>query len=522
MRWLACGLAAGLFAWNAAFFYFPGQGFTHLIEFGAMEHERYLPELKAVNHYEVPKSPGYDSQWYAQIAMRPRLADPVLKKAVDGLSYRARRILFPLIAWALAWGNPARAMHIFAAENLVCWYLLALLLFHWFPPVSWGNVARWAAVLFSFGMIFSVTRALLDGPSLLLVASGMALVEARRPWLAAMVLGLSSFGRETNILSGAGMEIPRDRATRAWATWLLRAAVVVVPLLAWVVCLRLWLGKEDDVGARNLAMPFAGLANKLEDIVARLGAEGYDSVAKFDLLVVVGLMAQFFFFAFRRRWQDPWWRLGASYAVLMAFLGDAVWEAYPSAAARVLLPMTLAFNIRVPRGRWWIVLLLVGNLGVIASVDISKPPGKESYIVVGPRDLRINPKGGDAVGVIYGPRNWWTPEKSRWSFWRWNQGDATITIHNPQPFTLMVWLRFHLRPIDERKAIVLRGGSIVWQGQLEPSEVKYVSLKGIDLPPGDTVFVFKSDRPAGYPGNGDQRRLSFSLRDLELDLKGRR
>jgi len=58
---------------------------------------------------------------------------------------------------------------------------------------------------------------------------------------------------------------------------------------------------------------------------------------------------------------------GASYAVLMIFLGDAVWESYPSAAARVLLPMTVAFNILVPRGKWWPILLVVGNLGVLAS-----------------------------------------------------------------------------------------------------------------------------------------------------------
>ena len=139
MRWLFYVALAGVFAWNTALGYLPGQGFTYLIQFGALEHERFLPELKAVNHFEVAKSPGYDSQWYAQIAMRPHLNDPALKKAVDGLPYRARRILFPLIAWLLAWGNPARAMNIYALENVICWFLLAALLLRWFPPASWAT-----------------------------------------------------------------------------------------------------------------------------------------------------------------------------------------------------------------------------------------------------------------------------------------------------------------------------------------------------------------------------------------------
>ncbi len=53
-----------------AFFHLPGLGFTYLIEFSSSEHARYLPEVKAVNHYETD-SPGYDSQWYVQIALRP-------------------------------------------------------------------------------------------------------------------------------------------------------------------------------------------------------------------------------------------------------------------------------------------------------------------------------------------------------------------------------------------------------------------------------------------------------------------
>lgn len=523
LRWTACGAVLAIFAWNTAFFYLPGLGFTYLIQFGEKGHRNYLPELKAVDHYEMPNSIGYDSQYYAQIALRPHPSDPQLNRAVDGLPYRARRILIPIAAWLLGGGDPARVLNVFALENVVCWFLLAALLLRWLPPVSWGNVARWTAVLFSFGLIFSVARALLDGPSLLLIAVGMALVESRRPWLAAAVLGISGLGKETNLLSAAGMRLPESRNARMWPAWLCRATLVLLPLAAWMLCLRMWLGHGDYMGdERNFAPPFAALAEKLQQSVSQLIAEGYPSLAKFDLLVMAGLLAQFFFFAFRRRWDEPWWRVGACYAVLMIFLGGAVWENYPSAAARVLLPMTLAFNILVPRRGWWPLLLVIGNLGVVASADIFKPPGRESFVVEGPNELKVNPRDGSAVEAVYGPLNWWHPEKSRWEFWRWSLGEATVAIRNPQPFTMTAHVRFRLRSVDEREAIVMMGSTVMWKGLLQAGEVRKVTLGGIVLPPGDTVLLFKSDRPAAYPGNNDPRRLSFSLRGFEIDLENRK
>jgi hypothetical protein len=523
LRWLACAALAALFAWNVSFFYLPGQGFSYLIQFGGKLHDQYLPEVKAVNHYEMPDSTGYDSQWYVQIAIRPHLKDPALAKAVDSLPYRARRILFLWTSWLIGGGDPARVMNVYALQNVACWFLLAALLFRWLPPVNWGNCARWAAVLFSFGLIFSVKGALLDGPSLLLIAVGMALVESEHPWLGAAVLGASGLGKDTSVLCGAGMRLPDSRNPRSWAPWLARVAIVVVPLAAWMLCLRMWLGGRDDIGNRNFGAPFAGLTEKLQQSISQYIAGGYPAViARLDLLVLVGLVAQFFFFAFRQRWHDPWWRIGACYAVLMVFLGDAVWENYPSAAARALLPMTLAFNIAVPRRGWWALLLIVGNLGILASADVLKPPGRESFIVEGPRALRINHKDGHVVEAIYDAHKWYAPEKSRWDFFRWNMGDGSVTIRNPQPFAMAATVKFKLRSVDERAVIVTRGGKLLWRGTLKPAEVRDVILSDLELPPGDTALTFSSDRPPMHPGNGDIRKLTFSLRDFEIDLKGRR
>src|SRR5665213_2931168 len=76
---LAYAATVAVFLWICSQFYLPGKGFTYLIEFGAREEAHYLPELRAINHYSLPDSNGYDGQAYAQIAMRPHLGDPVLQ-----------------------------------------------------------------------------------------------------------------------------------------------------------------------------------------------------------------------------------------------------------------------------------------------------------------------------------------------------------------------------------------------------------------------------------------------------------
>ena len=44
-------------------------------------------------------------------------------------------------------------------------------------------------------------------------------------------------------------------------------------------------------------------------------------------------------------------RVGVAYVVLMVVLGPDVWGGYPGAALRVVLPMTIAFNLLLPRTR---------------------------------------------------------------------------------------------------------------------------------------------------------------------------
>ena len=512
---LAYVATVALFVWLCAQFYLPGKGFTYLIMFGERAQAPYIPALKEINHYAEPESTGYDAQYYAQIAMRPWLSNRALTAAMDSMPYRARRILFSWTAYGLAWGDAARALHIYAVQNIGCWFLLAILLLHWFPATSWENFFRWFGILFSFGLCFSVRGSLVDGPSLLLIALGMMLYERGRTVWAAGVLGVAGLGKETNILAATAFAPLRWNAPKEWARAIGHGLIVLAPLGIWMVTLKLWLGSDGDAGARNFAWPFAAYVNKWRETAAVFDTDDAGSIGLWSAMMLVALTVQWLFFALRPRWSELWWRVGAGYALLMVVLGDAVWEGYPGAGSRVLLPMTLAFNVLLPRGRKWWALLLLGNLSVFFSSDTLKPPGRESFRVEGPRALMMVEATGQTVEAVFSDSQWFQPERSRFDYWRWSRGDAEVVFRNPQPFPLIVDVTLDLKSSDERKVTVRNGEAVLWAGETV-QKLRGVEWRGVRLEPGDTVWKFVTDKPAQQPSSGDLRKVGFSLRNLQI------
>jgi hypothetical protein len=68
-----------------------------------------------------------------------------------------------------------------------------------------------------------------------------------------------------------------------------------------------------------------------------------------------------------------------AYALLMTVLGPAVWEGDPGAMSRVLVPMTIAFNVLLFRGRWSWTFWCLGNLSVLHGLDVMMVPGLSGW-----------------------------------------------------------------------------------------------------------------------------------------------
>ncbi|HKB58399.1 MAG TPA: hypothetical protein VKC51_12510 [Lacunisphaera sp.] len=517
---VALGYAAlvVLFVWTLAQFYIPGKGLSYLIAFGAKQENARLSKVRKLDYFVARASDGYDAQYYVQVAMDPSLQNRELRQAVDSLPYRARRILFSATAYVLGFGRPGWILQAFALQNVLCWFLLAGLLLHWFPPRSWDNFLRWTGIVFSFGVCVSCRNALFDGPSLLLIAWGVYLLEKGRPWGATAVLALSGLGKETNLLGSAALLPKTADGGRAWGLAMARGLLTALPLALWILYIALAVGgKMDDLGARNFDLPFVAYLRKWQEI-----GDGWADVSVvnagplWSLLMLVALTVQFLFLMLRPQWDKAWWRIGLSFALLMIFLGDAVWEGYPGAASRVLLPMQLAFNILVPAGRaWWLVLVL-GNLTLLAAPATLESPTGEGYVIKG-RDELVYGRAGQKVTIDFSD-TWYPVERHNNDYWCWSAGEAVLTLHNPHPAPLRVRLRFSLNVNERRRVRLSINGADAWATELGSSGAVNVVLGEVVLQPGDSAMEFSTDTPPSRIGT-DPRPLAFRVQNLRIDLQ---
>ena len=348
-RWTAAYLGSiAAFLVAAAAYYHPGSGFTFFIEFPAKQHEREIAAVRSAPHFDHQQSDGYDGQFYAQIAVDPLLKDPAIDRLVE-TPYRARRIFFSWTAFVLGLGRPAWILQAYAFQNIVCWLLLAWLLCRWFPPSDARAFVLWAGCLFSPGVLASVRYALPDGPSALLVAAGIALLERGRPIASAILTSVAALGRETAVLAAAAYSSLLRRNRRAWLLAALCVLIVGVPLALWFDYLRsIYRATAFTTGRDNFAAPLTALFWKVTATRRELRRSGLSLANLLTLTSLIAFVVQAAVIAwnmFRIPRRSPWMFAAAPFVLLAFVLGQPVWEGSPGAYTRVLIPLTLGTNV---------------------------------------------------------------------------------------------------------------------------------------------------------------------------------
>ena len=498
----------GAFLWLIAGFYLPGTGFTSLLSIGERLDRSAVTKLKAVPHYVYENSYGYDGTYYVQLALHPSLDEPELRGAIDNLSYRARRILPSWAAWALGFGRAGWIVQVFALLNVAVWLALAWLLLRWLPPTSWSNLLRWGGVLFSHGMGMSVRNSLVDAPSLLLVAMAMIAIERGRRPGAVLALGAAVLTKETSMLAASAWLPTRGggEGARGWLRAARLALLAVLPFALWIGYVRWRVGPTADTGLGNFAWPLAGLAEKCGAVLGEFVTLGPGPAEAGSLLVVVALVTQAAFFLLRREPARPWWRVGASFAVLMLFVARPVWEGYPGAATRVLLPMTLAFNLLVPRGRGWLLVLVAGNLSAIMGVGELTSPPHESFRVTGETALvRFERGAGWDVAEAGGGRQW-----------RWSSGSGRLRVTSRASEPLRIRLSGEIAAVKPSRMTIRVGEVAGWSGEAEVRRRAFGPVEFTLEPGAAREIEFKADTPGVRFAAGDSRVLAFAAYDVEI------
>jgi hypothetical protein len=353
-----------------------------------------------------------------------------------------------------------------------------------------------------------VRLALTDLTALALIATAFLAVENSRTRLASGWLALATLARETSVPALFGLcEAPWFSRKNA-----IRAAIAIAPLAAWLGYVR-WRIGPADAGWANFTWPGSGLVEKWGAVLPAISTVGDKPLAWSTLLATLAISTQAAFIVLKPGWSDRWWRLGAAYTAMMLFLGTAVWEGFPGAATRVLLPLNLAFNVLAYRTRASVAWLIVGNLTVFAGLLALRDVPHDANELVAQRL-------GGRTAIVRFENDWFGREDNRRHTWLWSRRQSTLTIEllpssaSGEP----VKVDFGLRSLVPRKVVLQVNGRDIWQAAVSETISRHSVTVSAQVG-ARAKLEFLTDTP-GVPESAapGARELAFALYDLRLAL----
>jgi hypothetical protein len=369
-------------------------GWTALV--GVVARTRYGSDVRALliigEQTQLPRAfatiptagpTGYDGAMYAALATDPLLRWLDTPHDLDSPSYRATRIMVPLLAWVLALGHAPAAIVLY---QLLCWglaigavYFLARWLADEDRSPWWALAAAGGA-----GMAAAIIRSVPDAAALCFMLAALWLHARGRPPLALGFAVAAVLTRETSILAAlaiAADELRRRRLGTAAAFAALPAAAAA----GWQLHLRHVLGAAFDTGIGNFALPFAWLPHKCA-VIVQGGIWGIWWEEVFGTVAVVATVIAFVAVVSRpSRWCAAELTFLA-FAGMGLFLGANVYcETWAYARALIPVPFLAALigeRQAVPWRRW--ALRLVVLLYLVAGITMIHAEVRDA---LGPRTL---------------------------------------------------------------------------------------------------------------------------------------
>lgn len=226
---------------------------------------------------------GYDGQYVYLIALNPDPAWAARQPpdVIDTPAYRYQRILLPLLARLLAFGQPA----------LVPWAIIGLSLlaqvvgtFLVGELLSAYGVSRWYALVYGLwvGFVYAVRLALTEPLAYALVAAALLSSRRGRERWAALLYGLALFAKEVTFLFVVA-HLVWLAAQRDWRSVVRLASIALLPFIIFQFVIlyvfgRFGLGSGGYLGTPFEIIPYMGLW--------RIGEVSLPALALFSVLFV--------------------------------------------------------------------------------------------------------------------------------------------------------------------------------------------------------------------------------------------
>lgn len=271
--WLVTGCVLAVYAvWITAYLS-AGHDIRDFINIGTrfLDQSNASPVIRVdpTYQYRSPDGTGYDGQFAYYMALDPAHAASYM----DFPAYRYTRILYPMLARALAFGQPALIPYTLFLINYLAVAGGTLALALWLKR---SGRSPWLALVYSFSIgLFTALQADLNEPlAFACLAAAIYLFDfggSRRALWAGACFALALLARETSavfaasyglalLLDGANWKNWRQRLVTNWRSAGLLLGVAFAPFVLYKVALTFWLGSATiPERVRFEIIPFSGI-----------------------------------------------------------------------------------------------------------------------------------------------------------------------------------------------------------------------------------------------------------------------
>ena len=228
--------------------------------------DRFVDLAAAPDHLHVTQdSAGYDGQFYYRLALTPFTSErSALGVTLDDPAYRQQRIVYPLLGWALSFGQPGLVPVSLVLVNLAALFAIGILGSRYAQqshlPAVWGLVFA----LYP-GFLLVLSRDTVEIVEICFLLGAVVCLRQNRYWVATALLVLAVLTKETALVVAVGilLTLPKNYDRKQIRPFLSLAAAPILAYALWYT----WLNhtwsrspvNETAVKA-NIGMPFVGLS----------------------------------------------------------------------------------------------------------------------------------------------------------------------------------------------------------------------------------------------------------------------
>ncbi len=201
----------------------------------------------------------YDGAFSYAMAVDPLLLGDTAWKYIDAPAYRCKRVLYPLLSYALALGEPTRLPYTMLLVNVAAWFLTGWVAWKTAALLKIPGIPLVIGCMATTGLTFTVFRSLTEPLAVAFAFMGCYFWESGKPWKAVMAFTLAGLAREVALFVPLNIIFYEAAFRRQRAFLSTKLLWSFVPLAAWSAYLKWRLPVTRDYNeAQWIQVPFIG------------------------------------------------------------------------------------------------------------------------------------------------------------------------------------------------------------------------------------------------------------------------